>query len=60
MPLSWDRDSTQGWGHIRTRRDPIFEGTNTNDMKGDGRSARSIEGFVDVHRVDHNYEGPND
>jgi hypothetical protein len=45
---------------ILTRRDPIFEGTNTNDTKGDRRSARLKKGFFDVHRVYHNYEGPND
>jgi hypothetical protein len=42
---------TRVWGPSKTRSDPRIEGTNTIDTKGDGRSSRSEEWFVDVHHV---------
>jgi hypothetical protein len=51
MSDTFEFGSTQGWGPGRTRIDPRIERTITNDMKGDGRSAGSTEGFSDAHRV---------
>jgi hypothetical protein len=52
---AFELGSTRGWGPSRTKSDPRIGRINTNDMKKDGRSAGSLEGFVNVHRVDHNY-----
>jgi hypothetical protein len=55
-----DLGSTHGWGPGRAKSEPGIERTITNNMKWDGRSTGSTDGFVSVHKDDHNYEGPND